>query len=203
MNDCLSAILRDIENNEKAVKTMANAMLNCTLNSAPAFELVSFNQFKNDWVNALKDYADDDADDDILSIYNDIKEPRRATSASAGYDFFSPISFYLKPNESIMIPTGIRVHMPSDMVFMIYPRSGLSTKFRLIPKNLTAVIDSDYYNADNEGHIHMCMVNDGDKVVTVERGQAFCQGVFTKYYTVMNDAANGTRFGGFGSTDGR
>lgn len=203
MNDCLSAILRDIENNEKAVKTVANAMLNYTLNSAPAFEPVSFKQFKNDWVNALKDYADDDADGDILSIYKDIKEPCRATSASAGYDFFSPISFYLKPNESIMIPTGIRVHMDSDMVLMIYPRSGLSTKFRLVPKNLTAVIDSDYYNADNEGHIHMCMVNDGDKIVTVERGQAFCQGVFTKYHTVMNDAANGTRFGGFGSTDGR
>lgn len=201
MNNCLNAILMDIEENEKVAKRMANAMLNYTLGSSLSFEIVSFEQFKKDWTSTFDDYNDADAADDILSIYNDVKLPRRATAASAGYDFFSPISFYLKPGESIMIPTGIRVHMPSDMALMIYPRSGLSTKYRFIPKNLTAVIDSDYYNADNEGHIHMCMVNDGDKIVTVERGQAFCQGVFTRYYTVTNDSANATRFGGFGSTD--
>lgn len=203
MNMYLAEILRKADGDMEFCKTIANQLLDSTMNSSPVFDIVSFEQFKKDWIKAFDDYCDEDGAEEIKSIYNDIKYPTRATSASAGYDFFSPISFYLKPHESIMIPTGIRVKMPINMVLMIYPRSGMSTKFRFIPKNLTAVIDSDYYNADNEGHIHMAMVNDGDKIVTVEKGQAFCQGVFTKYYTTLNDNASGVRLGGFGSTDGR
>ena len=33
-----------------------------------------------------------------------------------------------------------------------YPRSGLGFKFRLQLNNTVGIIDSDYYNSDNEGH---------------------------------------------------
>lgn len=138
---------------------------------------------------------------DIKYIYNCLTFPRRSTKHSAGYDFKSPINFKLKPGGSIMIPTGIRSYMPSDMVLMIFPRSGLGTKYQLHPANLTCVIDSDYFYADNEGHILIKMVNDGDKTVTINQGQAFAQGIFTQYFTVDGDSADGVRVGGMGSTD--
>lgn len=170
--------------------------------SKPRFEIVSFDQFKNDMITMFDEYDnDDDSIDEIRNMYNEIKFPIRSTKHSAGYDIRSPFYFYLNPGESIMIPTGIRAYMPSNMVFMIYPRSGLGTKYRLGLANTVAVIDSDYFNADNEGHIMLKLVNNGDKQVHIDEGQAFAQGVFTQYFTVGGDDADGVRSGGFGSTD--
>ena len=166
----------------------------------PRFEIVSYEQFKKDMISAFPEYDGDD-DSDIKNIYNSIKFPNRSTVGSAGYDFKSPFYFYIKPGESIMIPTGIRAYMPFGMVMMIYPRSGLGTKYRMGLANSTAVIDSDYYNSDNEGHIHLKIVNDGNKTITIEQGQAFAQGVFTRYFTTYGDVSYGARNGGFGSTD--
>ena len=46
---------------------------------------------------------------DIAEIYNAIKLPRRATKGSAGYDFYTPIDLKIAPQETVLIPTGIRV----------------------------------------------------------------------------------------------
>ena len=91
--------------------------------------------------------------------------------------------------------------MPNNMVLMIYPRSSLGTKFRFIPCNLVGVIDADYSESDNEGHIFMCMVNDGDSNVNISEGQAFCQGILMEYKTTIDDNTNTKRNGGMGSTD--
>ena len=40
-----------------------------------------------------------------------------------------------------------------------------------------------------------------NKVMTVERGKGFAQGIFIHYLTTDDDAADGVRNGGFGSTD--
>jgi len=170
----------------------------------PRFEKVSFSQFCNDW---LKNFPDDwDGSDphdihDIKTMYNALTLPTRSTAHSAGYDFVSPMYFTLKPGETIMIPTGIRAYMPNDMVLMAFPRSGLGTKYQLGLCNTVGIIDADYYNADNEGHIHIKLVNRGDKRVYVDGGQAFAQGIFLPYYTVYGDNVTSSRSGGFGSTD--
>ena len=39
----------------------------------------------------------------IENIYESIKLPKRATIGSAGYDFYTPVSFTLKPQETINI----------------------------------------------------------------------------------------------------
>lgn len=170
--------------------------------TSPRFEIVTFEQFKKDMIANFDEYDEsDESIEEIKTIYNSITFPNRATKASAGYDFKSPFYFYLDPGETIMVPTGIRAYMPYGMVLMIFPRSGLGTKYRLNLCNQTAIIDSDYYFADNEGHIHLKLVNNGDERVCIDAGQAFAQGIFTNYYTVYNDAANGVRNGGFGSTD--
>lgn len=170
--------------------------------SKPRFEIVSFDQFAKDIVKTFDEYDDDDTSiNEIKNMYNEIQLPARSTRHSAGYDFKSPLYFYLNPGESIMIPTGIRAYMPSDMVLMIFPRSGLGTKYHMSMANTVGIIDSDYFYADNEGHIHLKMVNNGDKRIYIDAGKAFAQGIFTQYFTVDGDSADGVRVGGMGSTD--
>ena len=123
--------------------------------------------------------------------YSSIILPKRATSGSAGYDFFSPFEFSLLPNESIKIPTGIRVKIDEGWVLKIYPRSSLGFKYRLTLNNTVGIIDSDYYFADNEGHIFIKMTNCGEKPLTIEKGKAFAQGIFIEYgITVIEDYTN-------------
>lgn len=142
----------------------------------------------------LSAYSDENA-------YSDIILPKRATSGSAGYDFFAPFEFSLAPNETIKVPTGIRCKIDEGWVLNIYPRSSLGFKFRLTLDNTVGIIDSDYFNADNEGHIFVKMTNLGDKPLSVEKGKAFCQGIFTPYGITYDDDATSSRTGGIGSTD--
>jgi dUTP pyrophosphatase len=127
--------------------------------------------------------------------------PKRATKGSAGYDFFSPIAFSLEPNQTIKIATGIRCKIDEGFVLSIYPRSSLGFKYRLTLNNTVGIIDSDYYFADNEGHIFIKMTNCGDSTIIIEKGKAFAQGIFTAYGITYDDDACSIRTGGMGSTD--
>lgn len=155
------------------------------------FEKVSFEQFK-------QGYPGDDAE----SVYSSIRLPERATAGSAGYDFFAPFDIVLKAGETAKIPTGIRVRIGDGWFLSLYPRSGLGFKFRLQLDNTVGVIDSDYYNSDNEGHIFVKITNDSKegKTVTIAAGTGFIQGIFTEFGITEDDNADGIRNGGFGST---
>ena len=139
--------------------------------------------------------------DGTLAEYDGIILPRRATAGSAGYDFFAPKAFALAPGETIKIATGIRVKIDEGWVLKIYPRSSLGFKYRLTLNNTVGIIDSDYYFAENEGHIFIKMTNCGDKPLEVEKGKAFAQGVFVEYGITIDDDCSSFRVGGFGSTD--
>ena len=133
-------------------------------------------------------------------IYDDIAFPRRATKGSAGYDFFSPCDIDLKAGETILIPTGIRAKIAEGWVLMMFPRSGLGFKYRIRLENTVGIIDSDYYGADNEGHIMIKMTNEGSKEAFVKKGSGFAQGIFLPYGITADDEADALRTGGFGST---
>jgi dUTP pyrophosphatase len=139
-------------------------------------------------------------DGGILGEYDDLKLPKRGTTGSAGYDFFCPISFELNPGEEIKIPTGIRVELDDDKVLLCHMRSSLGFKYRLWLNNVTGVIDSDYFHAMNEGHIFAKLYNGGDKVVSINKGDAFMQGIIQQYFKVEDDEADAPRIGGIGST---
>lgn len=134
------------------------------------------------------------------AVYDEIKLPCRATEKSAGYDFFAPEGFTLEPGKTVTVATGIRALMPNNWVLLIYPRSGLGFKYKLRLNNTVGVIDADYSESDNEGHIFVRMTNESDKTLTVEKGQAFAQGVFTYYLTTEDDCVTSKRNGGLGST---
>lgn len=155
------------------------------------FEKVSIEQFR-------AGYEGENAD----AIYEAIKLPKRATSGSAGYDFYAPYDVKLAPGETAKIPTGIRVWIADGWVLKLYPRSGLGFKYRLQLNNTVGIIDSDYYNSDNEGHIFIKITNDSNEGKTLEipAGTGFAQGIFVEYGITIDDEADGVRNGGFGST---
>ena len=131
---------------------------------------------------------------------NRLKMPRRATKGSAGYDFFSPYDFTLKPGETVKIPTLIRCQIDEGFVLKIYPRSSYGFKYKARLDNTVGIIDQDYFNAKNEGHIWIKITNTGDKVLDIKEGDAFCQGIFVQYFVTCDDDATGERTGGIGST---
>ena len=132
---------------------------------------------------------------------SEIPLPKRATKGSAGYDFVSPLEVTVPAGGTALIPTGIRAEMDAGWVLMLFPRSSLGFKFSLRLGNTVGIIDSDYFYAQNEGHIFIKMTNCGDKPLTVEKGSAFAQGVFLPFGITDDDACAAERTGGFGSTD--
>jgi dUTP pyrophosphatase len=169
------------------------------------FEKVSFQQFENSWRDTFYNNTEsinEEVTDKIRIIYDKLKLPKRATKGSAGYDFYSPLTFTLQPGEGIKLPTGIRVRIDEGWVLQCYPRSGLGFKYRLQLNNTVGIIDSDYYASDNEGHIFCKLTNDSreGKSVTIEEGMGFMQGIFTEYGITVEDDTEEQRNGGFGST---
>lgn len=165
------------------------------------FEKVSFEQFKKDWLDTFNRAL---TDEELLEIYDNIQLPKRATKGSAGYDFKSPLDFTLTPGSSIKIPTGIRCKIKDGWVLKCYPRSGLGFKFRIRLFNTVAVVDSDYFYSDNEGHIFIKLANETNegKLVKIKQGEGFAQGVFVEYGITVDDDEDEKeiRNGGFGST---
>ena len=151
------------------------------------FEKISKSEF-------LKDVPDANYDDIIL--------PKRSTLNSAGYDFYSVISFTLSPGERRVIPTGIKASMNSNEFLSIYIRSSLGLKWNIRMCNQVGIIDADYYNnSENEGHIFVCLMNEGDKVLEIKKGDRIVQGIFMPFLITDDDKTTNIRMGGIGSTN--
>ena len=135
------------------------------------FEKISFDQFK-------KDIKDD------INLYNNYELPKRKTRSSAGYDFLAIEDFTLAPGEIKKIPTGVKAKMLDDEVLIIVVRSSMGFKYNVRATNQVGVIDSDYYNSqENEGHMWVSLQNHGDKTFSVKAGEGIAQGIFIKYLT--------------------
>ena len=145
---------------------------------------------------------------EIVSSYLDqgINLPIRKTTGSAGYDIEAAedivVPSFKKGDAPTLIPTGIKAYMEDDEVLYLYNRSSNPKKKGLILANSVGVVDKDYYgNPDNDGHIMFAFFNIKDEDITIKKGEAIGQGVFSKYLVVDKDTASGKREGGFGSTD--
>ena len=157
------------------------------------FEKVSLEQWKKGYDSVeWKQEAD----------YKTIVLPKRATRGSAGYDFFAPFDFVIKPHSSIKIPTGIKSFIENGFVLEVYPRSSLGFKHRVMLCNTVGIIDSDYYNnSSNEGHIFIKLYNQSDKAVEISEGESFAQGIFKEFCLAEEDEVTENRVGGIGSTN--
>lgn len=167
------------------------------MNRIAKFEKVSLNRFIEDWTAEFSV-----SQEEAIAVYEAIQLPKRATKGSAGYDFFSPLSFELKPSQTVKIPTGIRVSIEDGWFLALFPRSGLGFKYRLQLNNTVGIIDSDYYGSDNEGHIFLKLTNDTNenKTVSIKAQEGVAQGIFIPFGLTEDDCADTVRNGGFGST---
>ena len=108
-------------------------------------------------------------------------------------------------NEKIsgkQVQTRKQVKKQPEWVLKCYPRSGLGFKYRLQLNNTVGIIDRDYFNSDNEGHIFSKITNDSNenKTLTIPADTGFMQGIFVEYGITVDDDATEIRNGGFGST---
>ncbi len=140
---------------------------------------------------------------EVVTAYENkgVQLPKRKTTESAGYDIECAEAVTIAPGEMKLVPTGLKAFMNYDEYLAIHIRSGMAVKRRLMLVNSTGIIDSDYYNnEDNEGHILIALVNMGTEPVSLEKGERVAQGIFSKYLITNDDNATGIRTGGIGST---
>ena len=139
------------------------------------FEKISFEQFK-------KDVKDD------RKLYDEYSIPQRDSDLTAGYDILLLEDITIKPKEIIKIPTGLKSVFNKDEVLLLVVRSSMGFKYNIRLCNQVGVIDADYYNnPDNEGHIFVKIQNEGDKEVTIKKGDAIAQGIFMKFLITDSD----------------
>lgn len=100
-----------------------------------------------------------------------------------------------------LVPTGVKCKLDEGYYLELSLRSSSPLKYWLVLANSIGIIDADYYgNVDNDGHIQFQVINFGPRKICLKKGDIIGQGIIKKYYTTDDDAAEGERVGGFGST---
>ena len=143
---------------------------------------------------------------EVVKGYEDkgINLPVRKTAHSAGYDVEAAEDVTIpafKPGvKPTLVKTGLKAYCPEDEYYMLVNRSSNPGKKGLILANSIGIIDSDYYgNESNDGHFMFAYYNFFEHDVQVKKGDVIGQVIFSKYFKVDNDNAEGIRTGGFGS----
>lgn len=169
------------------------------------FKKVSFEEYAKERIRMKPDVTEEE----MRQEYDGIILPRRQTKYSAGYDFYIPYDLCINSYNATLFPTGIRWVLSKDESFddwhrlpevlICFPRSSLGFKYGTHLVNTAAIIDMDYCNADNEGHILCKMMT--NSVVQLNRGDRYMQGIILPFGIVDNDdPVSEDRTGGIGST---
>ena len=129
--------------------------------------------------------------------------PKRATAGSAGLDLCACIDepLTVKAGERAVIPSGIAIALESsEVVALVFARSGLAIKHGISLSNSVGVIDSDY-----RGEICVGIINSSRDDYTVNPGERIAQLVLTPVIPAepvevesLDETERGA--GGFGST---
>lgn len=131
--------------------------------------------------------------------------PSYQTEGSAGFDLRANIKDKLEiaPLERLLVPTGLRVEIPSGFVGYVCSRSGLALKKGIQVINAPGVVDCDY-----RGDVGVILVNLSRDVQVIEPGERIAQMIIAPYERVdfeiadsLDETERGS--GGFGSTGSR
>ena len=133
--------------------------------------------------------------------------PAYETAGAAGADLrvnLRPedraLGLVLAPMARAILPTGLRLEIPSGYEVQIRPRSGLAAKFGLTIPNAPGTIDSDY-----RGPLGVIMANLGAEPYTIRHGDRVAQMVVApvvqaRFAAVRALGQTARGDGGFGST---
>lgn len=103
-----------------------------------------------------------------------------------------------------LVSTGMKCKLDPGTYLELSVRSSCPLKYWLVLANSVGIIDADYYNnPDNEGEIFFQMINLSPFAIKLQKGDAIGQGIIKPYLVTEDDAATGSRVGGFGSTGTR
>ena len=128
--------------------------------------------------------------------------PRYETDGASGLDLRAavgrPVS--IEPGGRALLPTGVRVEIPSGYEGQVRARSGLAHRHGVGLPNAPGTIDADY-----RGEIKVSLVNWGSEPFTVDRGDRIAQLVISpvaRVRVVESEALDETvrEAGGFGHT---
>lgn len=137
-----------------------------------------------------------------LAHGRDLPLPGYATALSAGLDLLAAVTeeVRLAPGARALIPTGIAIALPLGYEAQVRPRSGLALKAGVTTLNAPGTIDADY-----RGEVGVILINHGQEVFTVRRGDRIAQLVVAPVSRArwaeqanLEDTQRGS--GGFGST---
>ena len=138
----------------------------------------------------------------VLKLHKDVVMPSYATNGSAGMDLraFVDEPILLKPLERKLIPTGLKIELPTGYEAQIRPRSGISIKHGITLVNCVGTIDEDY-----RGEVCIPIINLSNEDFTIQNGDRIAQMIIApvtqaiiKEVSIISDTLRGT--GGFGST---
>jgi len=149
----------------------------------------------------------------------EVKLPAYANENDAGMDVCAAVDMLIKPGETVIVPTGLKVAIPAGYEIQIRPRSGISLKNPIRIPNTPGTIDAGYRdevgiimsNVSEEKYSDNGPFNIGDKgnqkgVYSIKKGDRIAQMILKKVPTIkfvkVDDISKiGTnRGGGFGSS---
>ena len=138
----------------------------------------------------------------IKKLSKNVNIPAYKTKGSSGLDLeaFLEKDLMVKPNETVIVPTGISVAIDQSLEIQIRPRSGLAAKNNITVLNTPGTIDSDY-----RGEIKVILINLGKNDFTIKNGDRIAQMVICPIikteFEIVNELPNTPRgVRGFGST---
>ena len=138
----------------------------------------------------------------IKKLNSKVQLPKYKTNGSSGMDLMAFIEkpINLKPQESVLIPTGISIAIPEDTEIQIRPRSGLAAKSSISVLNTPGTIDSDY-----RGEIKIILFNHGKEEFVINNNDRIAQMILmpiikAEFEEVENLPKTLRGSGGFGST---
>lgn len=128
--------------------------------------------------------------------------PEYKTSGSAGMDLTACLTepLLLPKGEVVLVPTGLAMAIPEGYEGQIRPRSGFSTKQRILMPNSPGTIDSDY-----RGEILIPLLNLSGSDFLLQPGTRVAQMVIQAVVkfpiqVVLELGSTERGSGGFGST---
>ena len=138
----------------------------------------------------------------IKRLDPNVKLPEYKTDGASGMDLlaFTKKAIIVKPQTSILIPTGLSVAFSKNYEIQIRPRSGLAAKNNISVLNTPGTIDSDY-----RGELKIIIFNHSNTDFEINNGDRIAQMVLSPVMKIQfeetDDLSKTLRGeGGFGST---
>ncbi|MBN2367804.1 dUTP diphosphatase [Candidatus Woesearchaeota archaeon] len=134
----------------------------------------------------------------ISKMDSELTTPHYAHEGDAGIDLRSSAVTVLKPGETLVVPTGIKMAIPEGYVGLVWDKSGYAAKHSI--HTMAGVIDSGY-----RGEIKIVMKNLGKEDFEIKKDMKIAQILIqpvVRANLVEKDSLEDTSRGegGFGST---